>query len=223
MQIQSQDFADGSNNSSCAVPWDRFTAAARVPQGPTDELVVWLGKLNQKMRTLRTARSRPDLCKEVLLENARMAAQAALRARQTERRQRWHALCASWDTAAEPMEEGDDDNCDIHADYDEEDDDAVVPSSGGSSSSLCDCSSCILCQRHASAMFGKCYCHVIFSPSPVLVDFSLTPATDLFVDVDESREMDNFFASLSSNSSEMSSAAKRKAEAEERPYKRCKA
>jgi hypothetical protein len=178
------------------------------------------------MRALRSAR-RLDLCKEVLLESARTAAQATLQARQSERRQRWQALCASWETTAdEPMEEDNDYDCD---DYSDEDDEAVVPSSSGSSSastvsrrsSLCDCSSCILCQRNQSAMFGKCYCHVIFSTSPVLVDFALTPATDLFVDVDESREMDNFLASLSSETS----SAKRKSEEEESPngHKRCKA
>jgi len=70
-------------------------------------------------------------------------------------------------------------------------------------------------------MFGKCYCHVIFSPIPVFMDYSLTPATDLFVDVDESREMDNFLASLGT-----SGAGKRKPEDEdegERKDKRCKA
>ena len=207
MQVQEAAAISGVT----AIPWDRFTAGARVPQGPNDELVVWLGKLNQKMRVVRSAR-RLNLFKEALLESARTVAQAELRARQTERRQRWHALCSSWDMDNEKDE----------MDENEDLEDAVVGEPSSNSSSLCDCSSCIHCQRHQSQMFGKCYCHVIFSPIPIFMDFSLTPATDLFVDVDESREVDNFLASLGSGSG----SPKRKSEEEEergKGHKRSKA
>lgn len=193
-----------AGSDSGQVVWDRFTAASRVPQGPTDELLVWIGKINQKIRTVRSARSL-DLRKETLLESARAAAQASLRARQTERRQRWEAICNNWDTEEDGMAN----------------DSSWGPAAAEQPDSLCDCSCCILCQRHQSQMFGKCYCHVIFSPIPVFMDYSLTPATDLFVDVDESREMDNFLASLGT-----SGAGKRKPEDEEegeRKDKRCKA
>jgi len=187
---------------SCQVPWDSFTASSRVPQGPTDELVTWIGKINQKMRVVRSSRSL-DLRKETLLASAKAAAQATLRARQSERRQRWEAVCNSWGTNEEEA-----------GDSIEEETTAEEPEG-----SLCDCSCCILCQRHLSQMFGKCYCHVIFSPSPVMMDCSLTPVTDLFVNVDESREVDNFLASLSSGGKRKCSA---EAE-EERNEKRCKA
>jgi hypothetical protein len=156
------------------------------------------------MRVVRSSRSL-DLRKETLLASAKAAAQATLRARQSERRQRWEAVCNSWGTNEEEA-----------GDSIEEETTAEEPEG-----SLCDCSCCILCQRHMSQMFGKCYCHVIFSPSPVMMDFSLTPVTDLFVNVDESREVDKFLASLSSGS-----GGKRKCSAEaeeERNEKRCKA
>ena len=54
MQVQEAAAISGVT----AIPWDRFTAGARVPQGPNDELVVWLGKLNQKMETLEQVRLR---------------------------------------------------------------------------------------------------------------------------------------------------------------------
>ena len=189
---------------SCPVPWDSFTASSRVPQGPTDELVTWIGKINQKIRAVRSGRL-VDLRKETLLVSAKAVAQATLRARQVERRQRWTAVCNSWGNSVE-----EETAVGVQEDIAEE-------SEGG----LCDCSCCILCQRHLSQMFGKCYCHVIFSPSPVMMDFSLTPVTDLFVDVDESREVDDFLASLSS-----SGGGKRKSSVEveeERKEKRCKA
>ena len=79
---------------------------------------------------------------------------------------------------------------------------------------LCDCENCVLCLRHKSSMYGKCYCNVIFSPRPVFMDFN-TPqhhhhhhvsAADAFSDDQTSIEADNFLAALSS---------KRKAEPEE--------
>jgi hypothetical protein len=188
---------------SCQVPWDSFTASSRVPQGHTDELVTWIGKINQKMRVVRSSRSL-DLRKETLLATAKAAAQATLRARQSERRQRWEDICNSRGTNED----------EAGGSLEEEESTAEEPEG-----SLCDCSCCILCQRHLSQMFGKCYCHVIFSPSPVMMDFSLTPVTDLFVNVDESREVDNFLASLSSGGKRKCSV---EAE-EERNEKRCKA
>merc|ERR1719273_476615 len=76
---------------------------------------------------------------------------------------------------------------------------------------LCDCDSCVLCQRHRSTMYGKCYCNVIFSPRPVFMDFNThhshhVSAADAFSDDQTSIEADNFLAALSS---------KRKAEPEE--------
>lgn len=206
MEVQRQDAA--ASESLAGVPWDRFTAAATVPQGPTDELVVWLNKLDQKMRAVRSAR-RLDLCKEVLLERARTVAQSALRARQFERRQRWQTLYSSWEFVAEnsPVEEEDE----------EEEEEIPNEEPNSSSNSLCDCSCCILCQRHQSQMFGKCYCHVIFNPSPAFMELSLSPVSDLFVDVEESREMDNFLASLGSGGG---SSAKRNVEVEEEEDRR---
>jgi hypothetical protein len=202
MTILHCEILQEEDSLSCHVPWDSFTSSSRVPQGPTDELVTWIGKINQKMRVVRSSRSL-DLRKETLLATAKAAAQATLRARQSERRQRWEAVCNSWGTNEEEA-----------GDSLEEETTAEEPEG-----SLCDCSCCILCQRHLSQMFGKCYCHVIFSPSPVMMDFSLTPVTDLFVNVDESREVDNFLASLSSGGKRKCSV---EAE-EERNEKRCKA
>merc|ERR1712025_1473828 len=73
---------------------------------------------------------------------------------------------------------------------------------------LCDCETCVLCLRHKSSMFGKCYCNVIFSPRPVFMDFNtpLVSASEAFSDDQASIEADKFLASLSS---------KRKAEQDE--------
>merc|ERR1719389_575920 len=72
---------------------------------------------------------------------------------------------------------------------------------------LCDCENCVLCLRHKSSMYGKCYCNVIFSPRPVFMDFNShhVSAADAFSDDQTSIEADNFLASLSN---------KRKAEPE---------
>lgn len=191
------------------IPWDSFTASSCVPQGPTDELVIWIGKLNQKIRTVRSSRAFLDLRKETLLASAKAAAQAALRARQEDRRQRWQAICNNWDMTKDD---------DVSGGEAGEEEDAEAEEAG----SLCDCSCCTLCQRHQSRMFGKCYCHVIFSPIPVFMDYSLTPATDLFVNVDESRDVDNFLASLGSGSG-VKRKADDKLEDELENGKRCKA
>jgi len=164
-------------------PWDSFLANSAVPQGQTDELLTWLSKVNQKKFAVRGKRDR-DLRKEAMLEHARLAAQAELESKQRSRLARWRNVMTSLTPPPSPP-----------------------TSPTHEQDSLCDCESCVLCLRHKSSMFGKCYCNVIFSPRPVFMDFT-TPlsASDAFSDDQTSIEADNFLASLSS---------KRKAEQEE--------
>jgi len=152
-----------------SLPWDSFLANSKVPQGQTDELLTWLSKVNQKKHSIRTTRHR-DLRKEALLESARVSAQAQLEMKQRERMQK----CRTVMTTMSP------------------------PTPSEMDETLCDCDSCVLCQRHRSSMYGKCYCNVIFSPRPVFMDFN-TPvsATDAFSDDEDSIQVDNFLASLS--------------------------
>jgi len=166
-------------------PWDSFLANSAVPQGQTDELLTWLSKVNQKKSAVRGRRDR-DLRKEAMLEHARLAAQSELERKQRERLARWRNVMTSLTPPPSPP----------HSTQESDSD------------SLCDCWNCVLCLRHKSSMYGKCYCNVIFSPRPVFMDFT-TPhlsAADAFSDDQTSIEADNFLASLS---------AKRKAEMEE--------
>jgi len=165
-------------------PWDSFLANSVVPQGQTDELLTWLSKVNQKKFAVRGKRDR-DLRKEAMLEHARLAAQAELESKQRSRLARWRNVMTSLTPPPSPP-----------------------TSPTHEQDSLCDCESCVLCLRHKSSMFGKCYCNVIFSPRPVFMDFTtpLVSASDAFSDDQTSIEADNFLASLSS---------KRKAEQEE--------
>ena len=73
------------------IPWDRFLANSKIPQGQTDELLTWISKVNQKKNAVRGRKER-DLRKEVLLESARQAAQKALRDLQQERMEKWKML-----------------------------------------------------------------------------------------------------------------------------------
>lgn len=169
-----------------AVPWDRFLANSKIPQGETDELLTWISKVNQKKNAARCKRKR-DFRKDALLESARIAAQNALQSKQKERLEKWRQVKQSLRIVEERDE------------------------------SLCDCDSCFLCQRHKPKMFGKCYCNVIFSPRPIFMDFN---SSDNHPQEDEdSKNVDNFLASLSSRE-----VMKRKAE-EDRTLarKRCKA
>jgi len=161
-------------------PWDSFLANSVVPQGQTDELLTWLSKVNQKKFAVRGKRDR-DLRKEAMLEHARVAAQAELERKQRSRLARWRNVMTSLTPPPSPPHEEE---------------------------SLCDCETCVLCLRHKSSMFGKCYCNVIFSPRPVFMDFNtpLVSASDAFSDDQTSIEADKFLASLSS---------KRKAEQDE--------
>merc|ERR1719189_3037495 len=174
-------------------PWDSFLANSAVPQGQTDELLTWLSKVNQKKSAVRGRRDR-DLRKEAMLEHARLAAQAELERKQRERLARWRNVMTSLTPPPSPP----------HQDSDPE--------------TLCDCESCVLCLRHKSSMYGKCYCNVIFSPRPVFMDFNThhVSASDAFSDDQTSIEADNFLAALSS---------KRKAEETEEmvAHKRAKA
>ena len=169
------------------VPWDRFLANSKVPQGQTDEIITWVTKINQKRSALRSGSRQRDLRKEALLENARRAATAALQTLQCERMARWRNLRA---TLEQPT---------------------LAPSPPPppqQQRSLCDCDSCFLCRRHRGGLFDKCYCSVIFSPRPVFMDFTSSTssigcagaagrlAVDLYAGVAESQEIDNFLASL---------------------------
>lgn len=151
-------------------PMDSWLSHSKVPQGQTDELLTWLAKVQQKKASIRTTRVR-DLRKEAVLEAARRQAQAELESKQRERLQKWRRVM--------PI--------------------LSPPSPVEKDESLCDCDSCFLCQRHRPAMYGKCYCNVIFSPRPVFMDFSApVSATDAFCGDDEvSKETDDFLASLS--------------------------
>ena len=156
-------------------PWDSFLANSKVPQGQTDELITWLSKVNQKQHRVRGRRDR-DLRLEAMLENARLSAQAELERKQRERMARWRNVMTSLTPPPSPPQPADQDT------------------------GLCDCDNCVLCARHKSTMYGKCYCNVIFSPRPVFMDFSSPlSATDAFSDDDQiSMEADNFLASLGS-------------------------
>jgi len=153
-------------------PWDSFLANSKVPQGQTDELLTWLSKVNQKKQTVRCRRDR-DLRKEAMLENARISAQAELERKQRERLQRWRSVMTNLTPPPSPEQPETSDD------------------------SLCDCDTCVLCARHKSNMYGKCYCNMIFSPRPIFMDFSPLSATDAFSDDQTSLEADNFLASLS--------------------------
>jgi hypothetical protein len=171
-------------------PWDSFHADSKIPHGQTDELLTWLSKVNQKKQSIRSTRHR-DFRKEALLESARLSAQAQLERKQRERMLKWKMVKSSMNPPS-PVSEVDD--------------------------NLCDCDSCVLCQRHRSTMYGKCYCNVIFSPRPVFMDFN-TPvsATDAFSDDEDSIQVDNFLASLSlkrrSDAEEDSLASRKRAKA----------
>jgi len=156
-------------------PWDSFLANSKVPQGQTDELLTWLSKVNQKKQNIRCRRDR-DLRKEALLEAARLSAQSELERKQRERLLKWRSMSSSLTPPPSPPEQ-------------ESADDV----------SLCDCDTCVLCVRHRSSMYGKCYCNMIFSPRPVFMDFTSPSisATDAFSDDSTSIEADNFLASLS--------------------------
>lgn len=162
-------------------PWDSFLANSKVPQGQTDELITWLSKVNQKQQRVRGRRDR-DLRLEAMLENARLTAQAELERKQRERLARWRNVMTSLTPPPSPPQHA--------ADHGLADTDT----------GLCDCDNCVLCVRHKSTMYGKCYCNVIFSPRPVFMDFSSPlSATDAFSDDDAiSIEADNFLASLGS-------------------------
>ena len=168
-------------------PWDSFLAKSAVPQGQTDELLTWLSKVNQKKCAVRGRRDR-DLRKEAMLEHSRLVAQAELEAKQRERLARWRSVMTSLTPPPSPPPATQEDT--------EEPD------------TLCDCENCVLCLRHKSSMYGKCYCNVIFSPRPVFMDFNThhVSAADAFSDDQTSIEADNFLASLSN---------KRKAEQED--------
>jgi len=154
-------------------PWDSFLANSKVPQGQTDELLTWLSKVQQKKQTVRCRRDR-DLRLEAMLEAARVSAQAELERKQKERLARWRHVMTSLTPPPSPPQTSEDD-------------------------SLCDCDTCVLCVRHKSNMYGKCYCNMIFSPRPVYMDFtSPLSATEAFSDDQTSIEADNFLASLSS-------------------------
>lgn len=174
-----------------AQPTLQWLADSKVPQGQTDELLTWLHKVNQKKALLRGSRQR-DLRKECLLESARQTAQRVLEAKQRERMARWRALMGARQEP-EPAQEAE---------------------------SLCDCDTCVLCQRHRSSMYGKCYCNVIFSPRPVFMDFSsqTVSATEAFTDEEESLQVDQFLASLNTKrkaepDSEESLAGRKRAKA----------
>jgi len=160
-------------------PWDSFLAKSSVPQGQTDELLTWLSKVNQKKCAVRGRRDR-DLRKEAMLEHSRLVAQAELEAKQRERLARWRSVMTSLTPPPSPP----------NTPEDTEDPDT-----------LCDCWNCVLCLRHKSSMYGKCYCNVIFSPRPVFMDFNThhhhVSAADAFSDDQTSIEADNFLASLS--------------------------
>ena len=157
-------------------PWDSFLAKSSVPQGQTDELLTWLSKVQQKKSAVRGRRER-DLRKEAMLEHSRLVAQAELETKQRERLARWRSVMTSLTPPPSPP------------DSQEEDTDT-----------LCDCENCVLCLRHKSSMYGKCYCNVIFSPRPVFMDFNThhVSAADAFSDDQTSIEADNFLAAVSS-------------------------
>jgi len=154
-------------------PWDSFLANSKVPQGQTDELLTWLSKVNQKKQNIRCRRDR-DLRKEALLEAARLSAQSELERKQRERLLKWRSVSSSLTPPPSPPEPE-------------------------SADDVCDCDTCVLCVRHVSSMYGKCYCNMIFSPRPVFMDFTSPSlsATDAFSDDSTSIEADNFLASLS--------------------------
>lgn len=154
-------------------PWDSFLANSKVPQGQTDELLTWLSKVNQKQLRMRGQRGDRDLRKEAMLEAARLSAQAELERKQRDRRSRWlqHQAVTELSPPQSPT--------------------------SAEAADLCDCDACVLCARHKSSTYGKCYCNMIFSPRPVFMDFtSPLSATDAFSDDKTSIEADKFLASL---------------------------
>jgi hypothetical protein len=170
-----------STGAAVPVPWDRFLANSKVPQGQTDEIITWMTKLSQKRQSIRSTRAR-DLHKEAVLESARRAAATALQTLQQERMARWRKLRPSLAQPPPPPS----------------------PSpSGHQQRSLCECDSCFLCRRHRVGVLDTCYCSVIFSPRPVFMDLGNGgDGVDIFASVAESQEMDSFLASLGPCSSQ---------------------
>lgn len=171
-----------AESSSQLPQFDSFLKNSNVPQGMNDELLTWLFKVNQKKVAVRSTRNR-DLRKEAMLEASRRAAQESLEAKQRERRAKWQDVMSTWTPAAPAPSPEVDDN-------------------------LCDCEACFLCQRHKPEMHGKCYCNVIFSPRPMFMDF-VQPSKN-FDDDEDSMEVDNFLASLNSNSNNSSIPLKKR-------------
>ena len=130
-------------NSVNNVPWDRFLANSKIPQGQTDEVLTWIMKVNQKKNAARSVKYR-DYRKEAMLENSRRSAREFLQAKQNERKQKWKLLKSS-----------------IAAD---------VKKEAPKEESICDCHVCFLCIRHDGEMSGKCYCSVIFNPKSMVVE-----------------------------------------------------
>ena len=164
-------------------PWDSFLANSAVPQGQTDELLTWLTKVNQKQLRMRGQRGDRDLRKEAMLEAARVSAQAELERKQRERLARWRTVRTDLSPPPSPPKS---------------------PTSA-EAADFCDCDACVLCARHKSTTYGKCYCHMIFSPRPVFMDFT----TDTFSEDKTSVDADHFLASLGGGK-------KRKASSEDR-------
>jgi len=79
------------SSTESRVPWDKFLANSKVPQGQTDEVLTWISKVNQKVNIVRSTKYR-DYRKEVLLENSRKSAREFLKSKQVERRQKWRLL-----------------------------------------------------------------------------------------------------------------------------------
>merc|ERR1719383_330384 len=86
-----------SASQEVTVPWDRFLSKSKIPQGPTDELLTWLHKINLKKNALKSSKAR-DLRKDALLETSRKAAQTFLQSKQLERLKKWTAFKSSLST-----------------------------------------------------------------------------------------------------------------------------
>jgi len=80
----------GDKNSQI-FPWDRFLAHSKIPQGQTDELLLWISKVHQKKKGI-TMRKHSDYRKQAMLENALVSAQNHLRLKQRDRMEKWQML-----------------------------------------------------------------------------------------------------------------------------------
>jgi len=86
-----QEMTGDSHENLQIFPWDRFLANSKIPQGQTDELLLWISKVHQKKKGINM-RKHSDYRKQAMLANALVCAQNHLRLKQRDRLEKWQVL-----------------------------------------------------------------------------------------------------------------------------------